>query len=208
MESLVERFSIERVYKNRGFVIVYLLDSIIDLSYAEKRKRSRIIHRSTRQFRANLSLSLSLPSNETSSQSRYQCIYIYIYIYILVPPSNDEWTVVMTNYCTRYVMHQAASIEAGREYNEEASERASDSVLNFIPTPTKANRPTFHQPHPVIIVHVRRIWSLNERGPDDSNLLSMAANLRPTDHLPASGTRIPLNHVSCIYIYIHICSRR
>lgn len=90
MESLVERFSIERVYKNRGFVIVYLLDSIIDLSYAEKRKRSRIIHRSTRQFRANLSLFLSLFHRTKPRVKVDTSVYIYTYIYILVPPSNDE----------------------------------------------------------------------------------------------------------------------
>lgn len=73
--------------------------------------------------------------------------------------------------------------------NEEPSQ---PSVLNFIPTPTCR---TVHRRHPTI-VYVRHIWSLNERRADDSNLLSMAANLRPTNHLPASGMRMLLNHVS------------
>lgn len=109
-------------------------------------------------------------------------------------PSNDEWTVVMTNYCARYVMHQAASVPLPGN-NEEPCE---PSVLNFIPTPTCRTR--LHRRHPAIGVHVRRIWSLNERG---EPMIPICCQWRPT-----FGRRTiyqPAGSGWCLIMFRHAC---
>lgn len=69
-----------------------------------------------------------------------------------VPPSNDGWAEVITNYCTRYAVHQAANVLCPG--NDEELSRTS--VLNF-------NTNTYLAWTVRVIVYVRCIWSSNRR---------------------------------------------